>query len=66
MLYLEGAGTKKGRGRKKEMRSRRRSSPYITESAKIDHRQKLKEVGIDDENKASMDECNNVRYLRMN
>jgi hypothetical protein len=66
MLYLEGAGTKKGRGRKKEMKSRRRSSPYITKSAKINHRRKLKEVGIDDEDKESMDEGNNVRYLRMN
>jgi hypothetical protein len=66
MLYLEGAGTKKGGGRKKEMRSRRRSSPYMTESAEIDCRRKLKEVGIDDEDKESMDEGNNVRYLRMN
>jgi hypothetical protein len=38
MLYLEEAGIKRGRGRKKEMKSRRRSSPYMTESAKIDHR----------------------------
>jgi hypothetical protein len=38
------------------MRSRRRSSPYMTKSAKIDHRRKLKEVGIDDEDKESMDE----------
>jgi hypothetical protein len=38
MLYLEGAGTKKGRGRKKEMKSRRRSSPYMTKSAEIDYR----------------------------
>jgi hypothetical protein len=63
---MERAGTKKGRGRKKEMKSRRRSSPYTTESAQIDHRRKLKEVGIDDEDKESMDEGNNVRYLRMN
>jgi hypothetical protein len=63
---LEGAGTKKGRGRKKEMKSRRRSLPYMTESAEIDHRRKLKEVGIDDEDKELMDEGNNVRYLRMN
>jgi hypothetical protein len=66
MLYLEGAGTKGGRGRKKEMGSRRRSLPHMTKSAKIDCRQKLKEVGIDDEDKESMDEGNNVRYLRMN
>jgi hypothetical protein len=65
-LDLEGAGTKKGRGRKKEMKSWRRSSPYTTESTKIDYRRKLKEVGIDDEDKESMDEGNNVRYLRMN
>jgi hypothetical protein len=38
MLYLERAGTKKGRGRKKEMKSGRRSLPYITESAEIDSR----------------------------
>jgi hypothetical protein len=38
----------------------------MTESTKIDHRQKLKEVGIDDEDKELMDEGNNVRYLRIN
>jgi hypothetical protein len=38
----------------------------MTESARIDCRRKLKEVGIDDEDKESMDEGNNVRYLRMN
>jgi hypothetical protein len=54
-LYLGGIGTKGGRGRKKEMKSRR-SSPYMTESAIIDHRRKLKEVDIDDEDKESMDE----------
>jgi hypothetical protein len=63
---LEGARTKKGRGRKKEMKLRRRSSPCMTESAKIDHRRKLKEVGIDDEDKELMDEGNNIRYLSMN
>jgi hypothetical protein len=56
MLYLEGTGTKTGRGRKKEMRSRRRSSPDMTESAKINCRRRLKEVGIDDEDKELMDE----------
>jgi hypothetical protein len=63
---MERTGTKKGRGRKEEMRSRRRSSPYMTESTEIDHRRKLKEVGIDDEDRESMDKGNNVRYLRMN
>jgi hypothetical protein len=38
------------------MKSRRRSSPYMTESTEIDHRRKLKEVGIEDEDKESMDE----------
>jgi hypothetical protein len=38
------------------MRSRRRSSPYMTESAKIDCRRKLKDIGIDDEDKELMDE----------
>jgi hypothetical protein len=38
------------------MKLRRRSLPYTTESAEIDHRQKLKEVGIDDEDKESIDE----------
>jgi hypothetical protein len=42
------------------------SLPYTTKSAKIDHRQKLKEVGIDDEDKELIDKGNNVRYLRMN
>jgi hypothetical protein len=37
------------------MKLRRRSSPYMTKSAKINCRQKLKEVGIDDEGKESMD-----------
>jgi hypothetical protein len=34
----EEAGIKEAEGGKKEMKSRRRSSLYITESAKIDHR----------------------------
>jgi hypothetical protein len=63
---MEGAETKKGRGRKKGMKLRRRSLPYTTESAEIDRRRKLKEVDIDDEDTESMDEGNNVRYLRMN
>jgi hypothetical protein len=66
MLYLEGAKTKRGWGRKKEMRSRRKSLPYMTKSTNIDHRSELKEVGIDDKYKESMDEGDNVRYLRMN
>jgi hypothetical protein len=45
------------------VKSRRRSSPYTTESTEIDRRRKLKDIGID---KESMDEGNNVRYLRMN
>jgi hypothetical protein len=48
------------------MKSRRKSLPYMTESAKIDCRRRLKEVGIDNEDKELMDEGNNVRYLRMN
>jgi hypothetical protein len=48
------------------VKSRRRSSPYTTESAVIDRRQKLEEVGVDDEDKESMDEENSVRYLTMN
>jgi hypothetical protein len=47
--------TKGGRGRKREIELRRRSSPYTTESAVIDHRRKLEEVDIDDEDKESMD-----------
>jgi hypothetical protein len=38
------------------MKSRKRSSPYMTESAVIDHRRKLEEVDIDDEDKEPMDE----------
>jgi hypothetical protein len=38
------------------MKSGRRSSPYMTESAVIDRRRKLEEVDIDDEDKKSMDE----------
>jgi hypothetical protein len=38
------------------VKSRRRSSPYMTESAVIDRRGKLEEVGIDDEDKEPMDE----------
>jgi hypothetical protein len=65
-LYLGGIGRKKGRRRKKEMKLRRRSSPYMTESMEINCRQKLKEVGINDQDKELIDEGNNVRYLRMN
>jgi hypothetical protein len=36
------------------------------ESAVIDRRRKLGEVGVEDEDKESMDKGNNVRYLRMN
>jgi hypothetical protein len=38
------------------MKSRRRSSPYTTESTVIDRRRKLEEVDIDDEDRESMDE----------
>jgi hypothetical protein len=38
------------------MKSRRRSSPYTTESAVIDRRRKLEDVDINDEDKESMDE----------
>jgi hypothetical protein len=44
------------KGGKKAERSRRRSSPYMTESAEIDCRQKLEEVDIDDKDKELMDE----------
>jgi hypothetical protein len=45
------------------VKSRRRSSPYTTESAVIDRGRKLREVGIEDEDEESMDEENSVRYL---
>jgi hypothetical protein len=48
------------------MKSRRRSLPYMTKSAMINHRQKLEEVGIDNKYEELMDEENSVRYLRMN
>jgi hypothetical protein len=48
--------TKRGRGRKREMESRRRSSLYTTESTVIDRSRKLEEVDIDNEDKESMDE----------
>jgi hypothetical protein len=48
------------------VKSRRRSSPYTTESAVSDCGRKLREVGVEDEDEESMDEGNNVRYLRMN
>jgi hypothetical protein len=41
----------------------------MTKSAKpavIDRRRRLGKVGVEDEDKESMDEGNNVRYLRMN
>jgi hypothetical protein len=41
---------------RKDVKSRRRSSPYTTESAMIDCRRKLEEVDMDDEDKESMDE----------
>jgi hypothetical protein len=51
-------------GRKKG--SKRRSSPHTTESAVNDRKRKLGKDGVEDEDKESMDEGNNVRYLRMN
>jgi hypothetical protein len=48
------------------MKSRRRSLPYMTESAMIDCRSRLEEDGIEDEDEESMDEENSIRYLRMN
>jgi hypothetical protein len=44
------------KGGKKDVRSRRRSLPYMTESAQINYRRKLEEVNIDDEDRESMDE----------
>jgi hypothetical protein len=38
----------------------------MTESTMNDRRRKLGQVGVEDEDKESMDEGNNVRYLRMN
>jgi hypothetical protein len=38
------------------VKSRRRSSPYTTESAVINCRRKLEEVGVEDEDEGSMDE----------
>jgi hypothetical protein len=51
-------------GRKKG--SKRRSSPHKTESGMNDRKRKLRKVSVEDEDKESMDEGNNVRYLRMN
>jgi hypothetical protein len=48
------------------VRSRWRSLPYTTTSAVTDHRRKLEEVDVDNENEESMKEENSVRYLRMN
>jgi hypothetical protein len=45
------------------VKSRRRSSPYTTESAVINHGRKLRDVGLEDEDEESMDEENSVRYL---
>jgi hypothetical protein len=49
-------GQRKAEGGKKEVKLKRRSSPYTTESAVIDRRWKPEEVDIDDEDKESMDE----------
>jgi hypothetical protein len=38
----------------------------MTKSTMIDCGRKLREVGVEDEDEESMDEGNNVRYLRMN
>jgi hypothetical protein len=48
------------------MKLRRRSLPYMTESAMTDHRQKLEEVQVDNENEESIDEENSIRYLTIN
>jgi hypothetical protein len=45
---------------------RRRSLPCMTESAMIDNRRKLEEVGNHDKDAESMAKENSVRYLRMN
>jgi hypothetical protein len=52
----EEVGIKEAERGKKEMKLRRRSSPYMTKSAMIDYRQRLEEVDIEDEDKESMDE----------
>jgi hypothetical protein len=38
----------------------------MTESTMTDHRQRLEEVKVDNENEESRDEQNSIRYLRMN
>jgi competence protein ComGF len=38
----------------------------MTKSTMTDYRQKLEEVGMDNENEESMDEENSIRYFRMN
>jgi hypothetical protein len=38
----------------------------MTESTMIDCRKKLEDISIDDEDEESLDEENNIRYLRMN
>jgi hypothetical protein len=60
---LEGAGMKKDRRRKE--RGEVEEEEFAVYK-RVRHRCKLEEVGIDDEDKESMDEGNNVRYLRMN
>jgi hypothetical protein len=55
-------GQKEGR----KERSKRRSLLHTIESAMNDRKRKLGKVGIEDEDKESIDEGNNVRYLRMN
>jgi hypothetical protein len=62
----KGLGQRKAEGGKKKVKSRKRSSPYTTESSMINCRRKLEEVGVDDEDEESMDEESSVRYLRMN
>jgi hypothetical protein len=57
---------KEAEGGKKEVKSRWRSSPYMTESAMTDRRRKLEEVEVDNGDEESMDEENSVRYLTMN
>jgi hypothetical protein len=62
----KGLGYREAEGGKNKVKLRRRSLLYMTESAKTNCRRKLKEVGIDDEDKEWIDEGNNIRYLRMN
>jgi hypothetical protein len=63
---IEGAGTKEGRGRKERIEIEEEEFAVYDRVRRDRPWTKAEGRGIEDEDEESMDEGNNVRYLRMN